>query len=243
MSGLRQVVSVSQQDASPEEDIEAPKEKGQSTSETNAAANHVRKNPVFLARAIFRKVLVLLVATDEKDITQPGGIVTLIKDILVGIILGVICVSALIILDHRNVIHFQSARRFRKAAFRLLNDPETIANLEESTEYKFISMDEYEENIKEIKSAAKKLVSLKPLLEIRTAEAEKSKKEVEPIRVEWETVTSNPLLMLDKFCGGCRWGATATCQMRVDHLQNMFQIKPIVGRVRAMSRESCIKKD
>lgn len=143
-SGLRQV---KKEGNIPEADVEAQKEKEPLTSPSSgnaafaaasspssgvssAATSH---NPVLLAKVIIAKVADLLLNSDEEDLTQPGGIITLLKDIILGVILGVLTISILIFFDHRGLVHFQSAHNFRSAAFQMLNDPETIQTLEESS--------------------------------------------------------------------------------------------------------------
>mmetsp|Transcript_31438 Transcript_31438/g.58111 ORF Transcript_31438/g.58111 Transcript_31438/m.58111 type:complete len:244 (-) Transcript_31438:615-1346(-) len=243
MSGLRQVVA--KKDTPPQEDIEAPKDKGKASnafavaSASNSGGGH---NPVFLAKVIFRKVFNLLVTSDEEDITQPGGIITLFKDIIVGIILGVLTISTLIFLDHRDVVHFQSAHNFRNAAFQLLNDPETISNIEESSDLKFMTLTDYEYKRKEIDSVTDKIASKEEALEKRTNEAEERKKEVASIKEEYESLMTNPILGLDKFCGGCAWNGKVTCEGRVQFLQATYNTRPIAAKINSMIHTSCIKK-
>lgn len=247
MSNLRKV---SNKD-SPEEDVEAPKDKespkistafaAASTSDSISAPG-AGKNPVFLAKLITRKVLALLVSSDEEDVTQPGGFVTLLKDVIVGIILGMMTISFLIFLDHRGVVHFQSAHNFRNAAFQLLNEPETIANIEESSDLKFMTITEYESKRKEIDSVAEKLAQNEEVLRKRTDEAEANKKEVEGVREEWEKLMGNPLLQLDTYCGGCPWGGGKSCDSRVQYLKETYNTRPVQAKLSAMTHISCIKK-
>ena len=46
--------------------------------------------------------------------------------------------------------HFTAPLMHTAAAFSLLNDPETIANLEESSDLKFMTIHEYDSKKKEI---------------------------------------------------------------------------------------------
>mmetsp|Transcript_31435 Transcript_31435/g.58101 ORF Transcript_31435/g.58101 Transcript_31435/m.58101 type:complete len:244 (-) Transcript_31435:444-1175(-) len=240
MSGLRQVVA--KKDTPPQEDIEAPKDKGKASnafavaSASNSGGGH---NPVFLAKVIFRKVFNLLVTSDEEDITQPGGIITLFKDIIVGIILGVLTISTLIFLDHRDVVHFQSAHNFRNAAFQLLNDPETISNIEESSDLKFMTLTDYEYKRKEIDSVTDKIASKEEALEKRTNEAEERKKEVASIKEEYESLMTNPILGLDKYCGGCSWAGKTTCDGRVQFMQDTYKMSHVASKISAMEVATC----
>eukprot|EP00580_Thalassiosira_gravida_P004276 CAMPEP_0201625564 /NCGR_PEP_ID=MMETSP0493-20130528/1312_1 /ASSEMBLY_ACC=CAM_ASM_000838 /TAXON_ID=420259 /ORGANISM="Thalassiosira gravida, Strain GMp14c1" /LENGTH=248 /DNA_ID=CAMNT_0048095565 /DNA_START=46 /DNA_END=792 /DNA_ORIENTATION=- len=248
MSNLRKV---SNKD-SPEEDVEAPIDKespkistafaAASTSDSFSAPG-AGKNPVFLAKVIARKVLALLASSsDEEGVTQPSGFIALLKDVIVGIILGVMTISTLIFLDHRDVVHFQSAHNFRNAAFQLLNDPETIANVEESSDLKFMTIIEYESKRKELDSVVEKKAGNEEILKKRTEEAEVKKKEVEGMREEYEKLMGNPLLQLGSFCGSCSWKAGTTCDSRVQFLKDTYNTRPIHAKLNAMLHESCITK-
>ena len=248
-SGLRQV----KKDSIPEEDIEAPKDKASpakaatafaaaSTSNSFSGGGGSSHNPVFLAKVIFQKVVTLLISSDEEDLTQPGGIITLLKDIILGVILGVLTISTLIFLDHRNIVHFQSAHNFRNAAFQMLNDPETISNLEESSDMKFLTQMEYESKKKEIDSVAEKLKGHEAVLEKRIKEGDAKKGEVESIRAEYKSLMENPLLELSKYNGGGKWGGSSTCDARVQFLQDTYNTRPIAAKISAMGHPGC-KKD
>jgi len=199
-------------------------------------------NPVFLAKVIFKKVVSLLVSSDEEDITQPGGVVTLLKDIILGVILGVLTISTLIFLDHRDVVHFQSAHNFRNAAFQLLNDPETLKNIEESSDLKFMTMNDYTTKMKEIESVSEKIKGHEEVLAKRISEGEEKAKEVEGIKEEYNKLMSHPILGLDKYCGGCSWSGRTTCDGRVQFLQDTYNTRPIAAKINAMNHASCKKE-
>jgi len=152
-------------------------------------------NPVFLAKLIFRKVLDILTSSDEDDITQPGGIISLLKDIVVGITLGVMTISALIFLDHRNVIHFQSARNFRNSASALLNDLQIIANIEESSGLEFMTVEECESEQKETDAAEAKVTKASELVQTRIKEAKEKHKEVDSIKAGVSCHRENSVLI------------------------------------------------
>ena len=150
-------------------------------------------------------------------------------------------ISTLIFLDHRGVVHFQSAHNFRNAAFQMLNDPETIATIEESSDLKFMTMTEYESKTKEIESVAEKQAKNQEILDKRTGEAEVKAKEVAAIKDEYNALMGNPLLGLDKYCGGCSWSGRTTCDGRVGFLQDTYNTRPLVAKINAMLHPSCIK--
>jgi len=235
----------------PEEDVEAPRDKGNSpkaaaTAFAAASDSHSGPggghNPVFLLKVILRKVMTLLLTADEEDLTRPGGIITLLKDIVIGIIFGVLTISTLILLDHRNIVHFQSAHNFRNGAFQLLNEPETIANIEESSDLKFMTVSEYESKKKEIEGVQDKLRGHQEVLDKRIKEGDEKEKEVESIREEYETLMKNPLLGLDKFCGSCKYAGSTSCDARVQFLQNNYNTRPIAAKISAMGHESCVNQ-
>jgi hypothetical protein len=221
-----------------EGDVEAQPLVGSSTLPKSAipGAGH---NPILLAKIIFRKVVDLMVASEEDDLSQPGGIITLLKDVIIGVILGVLAMSCLIFLDHRNIVHLQSAHNFRNAAFRLLNDPETIATIEESSDLKFMLVEEYESQRKEISEVDEKLASKKEMLEKRIAEAAEKQKEIDEIKPTYDSLVNNPILELDKYCGGCTWGMGKSCDGRVQFLKETYNTKPIEAKISAMGHASC----
>merc|ERR1712238_84034 len=157
-----------------------------------------------------------------------------------GIILGVLTISVMIFLDHINIIHFQSAHNFRDAAFQMLNDPETIANLEESSDLKFMTQGDYDSKRKEIDGAAAKSASANEVLEKRTKEDEEKQKELESLKDEYGSLYDNPLLGLNNFCGSCVWGNNMSCDQRVMYLQDTYNTKPIEAKVASMTRPACV---
>jgi len=200
-------------------------------------------NPVFLAKVVARKVFdIIMTDDDEADLTTAAGIVMLLKDIILGVILGVLTISLLIFLDHRNIVHFQSAHNFRNAAFQLLNDPETIANLEESSEMKFMTLQEYESKKKEIDGVQEKIKSSQETLEKRIKEAEEKQKEIDEIKDEHKTLMENPLLGLTYYNGGGSWSGKLSCDQRVSYLQDTYNTRPLVAKIDAMKKPGC-KKD
>ena len=254
MSGLRKVAkdedAATDIEAAPlvsknNEDDDAPKSattafSAASSSDSVSPVSGGTHNPVFLAKVIFQKVATLLLSSnDEEDITQPGGIITLLKDIILGVILGVLTISTLIFLDHRDVVHFQSAHNFRNAAFQLLNDPETIATIEESSDLKFMTYSDWESKTKEIESVTEKLKGHEEVLAKRVAEGEEKAKEVESIKAEYESLMANPVLGLDKWNEGGSWGGGTSCAKRVQYLQDTYNTRPIAAKLSAMEHPGC----
>eukprot|EP00584_Thalassiosira_punctigera_P002175 CAMPEP_0172534644 /NCGR_PEP_ID=MMETSP1067-20121228/6932_1 /TAXON_ID=265564 ORGANISM="Thalassiosira punctigera, Strain Tpunct2005C2" /NCGR_SAMPLE_ID=MMETSP1067 /ASSEMBLY_ACC=CAM_ASM_000444 /LENGTH=254 /DNA_ID=CAMNT_0013319459 /DNA_START=206 /DNA_END=970 /DNA_ORIENTATION=- len=175
----------------------------------------------------------------EGDSIHPIGVGAILQDYITSIVLGVITVSVLVLLDHHNIIHFQHTHNFRAAAFQLLNDPETIANIEESSRLKLMPLADYESKRSELDGVSKKIASLDEIFQVRRAEAEETKKEVDAIRPEYDTLMANKLLELNKYCGGCSWGGKTTCDARVQFLQDNYNTRLIPAKISAMGKPSC----
>jgi len=243
MSGLRQVAkkgTVGPKDG--DDDIEAaPLINQGSPANGSASALRAELNSVFFAKAIFRKVFDTLSATDEEyDITRARGLFTLLKDILFGVILGVVTLSSLIYLDHHNVIHLQSAHNFRDTAFQLLNDPEIIANIEESSNLKFLTVADYESKRVVIDSVEEIIAEANTRIQSRIMEDAEKQKELDSIKAEYDRLYESPLLGLKKYCGACVWGNGMSCDQRMTYLQNTYNTRPIQAKVSSMTHPSCI---
>lgn len=225
----------------PEEDIEAPKNAaiaftGASNSFAGVGSTSGSiHDPVFLAKVILRKVSALLSSDDDKT-----SIIKVLRDIIIGTIWGMLSVSVLIFLDHRNIIHLQSAHSFRNAAFDVLNtDPETIANLEESSDLKFMTLDQYESHRKDIGDITRTLKYQQVILERRIQNLEEKTNEIDSIRDEYKIVMNHPLLELDKYCGECSWYGPTTCDERVQFLQDNNNRPVMAAKMSVMETPSC----
>merc|ERR1712238_433957 len=153
--------------------------------------------------------------------------------------------SFLIYLDHHNVIHLQSAHNFRDTAFQLLNDPEIIANIEESSNLKFLTVADYESKRVEIDSVDEIIAKLNTRLQSDITEDTEKQKELDSIKAEYDRLyESRPyeslLLGLKKYCGTCVWGNGMSCDQRMIYLQNTYNTRPIEAKVSSMRHPSCI---
>lgn len=234
-------------EAFPEEDVEAPHYRGDagaaaSASDSIPAPGRGRPahNPIFLAKAILRKV-VGLACSDEEDVTSPGGMVTLLKDIAIGVFIGFLYMTAIIFLDHRDIIHYQTAHDLRDAGFRLLADPETMANIEEASGLKFLLMSDYESKMKLIESSAERIRTHEEDLKGKEGEAEEKRKELESVREEYNKLLENPLVEIDKFCGECSWAGKTSCGARVQFMQDTYNMGLIASKISAMEVPTCKK--
>ena len=217
------------------------------TNPTYSSLATTSQNPFFLT-AIRRKVLSLLI--DEDDAVNNANaspleqIISVLRDIIVGSILGLLTISFIMFLDHRNIIHLQSAHNFRDAAFNNLlhNDPETISYMETNMDMKFMPMGEYNSTLKEIDKAMQEKDRLVKLLLERTVEGNEKKEVLDTLSKEYNDLLSNPVLGLDNLCGSCKWGGAGTCDERVQYLMNNYGLSLVTAKFAAMEKhESCRK--
>mmetsp|Transcript_1291 Transcript_1291/g.2207 ORF Transcript_1291/g.2207 Transcript_1291/m.2207 type:complete len:230 (-) Transcript_1291:99-788(-) len=221
-------------DASPEEDIEAPKGKFTTSAYKPNTPSH---SPVFLVKAIVGKVVTTLRGSEDG-----AGAIGLSRDVILGLITGIFMISTFIILDHTNVIHSKSAHNFRRAGFKLLNDPETITFVEESSDLKFLMMYKYDDMRKEmITTTPKRKADLQKVIDKRIAEENENIRGKEALKKEYESLVNHPILGLDKFCGGCKWADATTCDGRVSFLQNAYGQGLFSAKLSAMEMKTCKK--
>lgn len=161
---------------------------------------------------------------------------TIIKDIIIGLYLGVILICISILLDYSNIIHFQSAHHVRNSAYRLLDDPETLSNIEESAELKFMQQTEYESIRKELGGVAKQLADRNEYVQDQMNQADTKQNEIDSIRSEHTDLIlkSKTVLELDKFCPECSWKGKTTCNDRVVFLMSRYKIGAPNAKVAAM---------
>mmetsp|Transcript_16208 Transcript_16208/g.29270 ORF Transcript_16208/g.29270 Transcript_16208/m.29270 type:complete len:228 (+) Transcript_16208:305-988(+) len=219
-------------DASPEEDIEAPKGKFTTSAYNPNTPSH---GPVFLVKAIVGKVVTIFRGSEDND-----GAIELSRDFTLGIIFGLFMIANLVILDHTNIIHSDSAHNIRRTGFKLLNDPETLAFVEESSDLKFLPMYLYD-NMREEITSQKRNAELQKVVDKRTAEENEKIREKEALKKEFESLVNHPTLELDKYCGGCIWNLATTCNGRVTFLQDKYGMGLYSAKLSAMEIKTCKK--
>ena len=188
---------------------------------TKSATDHNTNNPI--VRQVLRRVVQLL----RKEDTDDGGILSFSQDIVIGLTLGVLFISCLIFLDHRDVIHIQSAHRIRETSYDMLTNPETRALVEEATNLKFITKEVYETNQKEIESFTNKTSQYESKYKGIEAKVTAAKKEYESL-----TPNYNDLFLaagLTKYCGDCIWTGGSNCDTRVAYLKSTYKISQVVA--------------
>jgi len=206
------------------------------------AASSNTRNPLMLARLVARKFLLLLTTEEEEDPSSPLGYsIGLLKDIILGVVLGVLTISFAVLLDHRNVIHIQSAHHLRDAAYAAMSDPETIQFLEAETDLRFMSAVDYESAQKEINDSLTNLEFAKTKLEERTKEFEEKQKELATVTEEKKKLMADPKFAdLENFCGSCKWGPT-NCDARVAFLGTQYNVAKIPAMISLMKDGNCKK--
>mmetsp|Transcript_1747 Transcript_1747/g.3863 ORF Transcript_1747/g.3863 Transcript_1747/m.3863 type:complete len:250 (+) Transcript_1747:104-853(+) len=187
---------------------------------------------------LLRKIC-LLTADDGRN--PHGWVITIIKDVISGTILGVFFLMVLIFLDYRNIIQLGSARAFRKAAFELMTDPDTVRTIEENIDVKFIPIEVYDNMQKEIAKSAEMVGGNTSLQQHETDLADK-RKQLEGLRDDYELWKSkgDTILGMDKWCGSCK-GGWGNCDNRVRYLADTYHTPEIKARVDIMKDGKCIK--
>lgn len=215
-----------------------------STPRTRPAGSSPRSAPAGggsgPATSLLRKVM-LLAARDVTENAQGNYLLTIIKDVISGTILGVFFLMILIFLDYRNIVQLGSARAFRRAAFELMTDPDTVKNIEESIDIKFIPADVHKSMTEEI---ARNREKIKDNAGLRQHEEDYAKKkaELDGMKKEYDEwkAKGDKILNLDKWCGECK-GGWGNCGARIKYLGDTYHTPEIKAKVEIMNTGKCIK--
>ena len=182
---------------------------------------------------ILRKIISVCIVDDGND--GGGGVVGFFQDVIVGTIMAMVILSMVMWLDFVGVVHFDSAHSLRNSAFQVVNDPETLAGLEDSTGLKFMKVEEFsvidEEINKYVEMSAKKQV----VLDEKSKMLEESRKEVEPLREELKKLESK--LELDKFCGSCAWKGRQNCNARLAYAMDKYKQSSSAAKAAIMQND------
>ena len=177
------------------------------------------------AIVLLRKVMMLTSVTSDN--TSTNYLLTIIKDVISGTILGVFFLMILIFLDYRNIIQLGSARAFRQATFELMTDPETVKTIEENIDVKFIPVDVYTSMTEEITRNNEK-INKNEQLKLHEEDLTKKKAELEKITKEYTDIKTkgDNMLGLDKWCDACK-GGWGNCGARVKYLMDTYHTPEI----------------
>eukprot|EP00956_Cyclotella_meneghiniana_P027414 scaffold61242_cov53-Cyclotella_meneghiniana.AAC.4 len=215
-------------------------------SSLGGSSSSPANNPIFLAKMVIRKVLSILITDDEGGDVGPSvegySVIGFLKDVLIGVVMGLVTISLMIFLDHINVIHLQSAHNFRENAFAMLNDPETIANLEEAG-VKFITMDQYQLMKEELDGADEKIEDMKEKVAAKVKEMAEIEAKLGPIKEEYEKRLAATTLPLDKWCGTCAWGGGGNCDARKQYFIDTYGHGEVSAKVAIMKQSPKCKNE
>lgn len=175
-----------------------------------------------IARLVLRRVVQLLLGKDDTD---DGGILSFLQDIVIGLTLGVLLMSFLIFLDHRDVIHIQSAHKIRETAYDMLTNPDTRTLVEEATNLKFVTKSDYESNQTEIDSFAMKTSQYESKYKTLEGDVTTAKKEYESLTPNYNDLFKSA--GLDQYCGDCIWTGQTNCEARVAYLKSNYKISQV----------------
>lgn len=211
------------------------------TSPTESAPRTRPTNTPASGGGSFLRKLMMLTARDvTENNSSTGYLLTIIKDVIAGTLLGVFFLMILIFLDYRNIVQLGSARAFRRAAFELMTDPETVKTIEENIEIKFVPVTVHTSMTEEItrnRAKADNNDSIKQHEE----DLVKRKAEVEGLRAEYDELMAKgtTVLGLDKWCGSCK-GGWGNCDGRVKYLSDTYHTPDIKSRVDIMATGKCM---
>jgi len=172
--------------------------------------------------------------------------VTVMKDILLGVIAGAIFVTIIIALDYSGIIRVKSAKRLRNQMTAAVADPAFIASLEEEMEVKFMDVNEYNEKQEELNNVTPLLEKKKADLTSKTEELEKLRMEVDPLKKEYDRLVNDPKNPIKLWCGDCNWprgGPKKSCDARLEFTIDTYGVAVIEGKIAIMKDGRCKKSE
>lgn len=187
------------------------------------------------ATVLLRKVLLL----NSQD---AGGnyLRHIIKDVILGTILGVFFLMILIFFDYQNVIQLESARAFRRTVVELMTDPETVKSIEESIDVKLVPVEVFQSINEEIAENQEKVKDTSDL-DKREKEYNDKNEELETMKKEREELKekANTVLELGKWCGHCKhgWGY---CNARIAYLMDTYHSQEMTTKLELMEQGRCL---
>ena len=134
-----------------------------------------------------------------------------------------------------NIFHFQSAHNFRDSAFAMLNDPETLSNLE-AAGLKFIQTEEYEIMKQEINTAQERIEKIKEEISKREQQKIGKSAELGPLKEELDKTLAESTWGYHQWCGKCPWGGAGNCDARKQYFMDEY------GHTEVSAKFNIIKK-
>ena len=198
-------------------------------------------------RILLRKVmLALLTNLDDEELRREDTetilvIITLLKEVMLGILIAFVLGSLFLFLDHRFLLGLPTARNFRKATFALMNSKETLINFEENAGLKFLDMEKYESMVQEIEEASNRTIMAESILKARDDDLAEIAEEM----AQYDGVLPKLFhsLGLHMFCETCTWGMKLNCINRAIHVENAYGSPKFEAMLSAMEDGKCRKSD
>ena len=191
------------------------------------------------AAVLLRKVM-LLTTREVTDSSHRNYLLTIVKDVISGTILGVFFLMVLIFLDYHNVVQLGSARAFRRAAFELMTDPETVKSIEDNIDVKFVPLEVYKSMRDAISRNQDKIMDTSGYNQ-HQADWNKKNEELEGMKKEHSELkaTADRVLGLDKWCGHCKagWG---NCNSRIKYLMDTYHSPEMRSKLEIMKEGKCV---
>ena len=204
----------------------------------HSSSGDISNNPLLLTKMVLRKFMTI-VKSDHIAIT-------VMKDILLGVIAGAIVVTIIIALDYRGIIRVKSAERLRNQMTAAVADPAFIASLEEEMEVKFMDVNEYNKKQEELKNVNPLLEKKKAELASKTEELDKLRKEIDPLKKEHDRLVNDPKNPVKLWCGDCNWprgGPKKSCDSRLEFVMDTYGVAVIEGKIEIMKDGRCKKSE
>mmetsp|Transcript_6022 Transcript_6022/g.10577 ORF Transcript_6022/g.10577 Transcript_6022/m.10577 type:complete len:717 (+) Transcript_6022:3-2153(+) len=249
--GMRHKISNMMKRRSPPNSLD-PDVESQSKNKKEISPRTVASRPAagrhdFSGRVLLRNICAAVFTNPDDETLRREGTdsvvitVTLLKEAMLGIFLAFLALCLFMFLDHYFLMHLSSARYIRKATFALMNDQETLMNLEKNAGLKFVDMEGYNSMMDEIKGAEERARKIEVMVERRSDELAGLEKERDRYSEELPKIWAST--DMDKFCGTCIWSQSQkiTCIQRVEALEATYKTPRYVAMESAMKKEACKK--
>eukprot|EP00585_Thalassiosira_rotula_P010238 CAMPEP_0196142818 /NCGR_PEP_ID=MMETSP0910-20130528/12371_1 /TAXON_ID=49265 /ORGANISM="Thalassiosira rotula, Strain GSO102" /LENGTH=286 /DNA_ID=CAMNT_0041404185 /DNA_START=52 /DNA_END=912 /DNA_ORIENTATION=+ len=212
----------------PEVDVEAPK---------------IDDTPKAFPALAARPTVSSIITKSSQNCSMKQMISDAINGIISGLVIALFVIPILIYLDHRKIIHYQNAHNIRDSRMRELGNSNTRAYVEEILNVKLMMMDEYESQSKKLKEAVETIAANHEKMKDATDKLMANEEEMPGVAEKFLALASDPRLELDKFCGPCPWDSVATCDERVQYLQDKKKMKLIPAKVSAIMESPTCKQN
>lgn len=228
-------------------DVESQSKKSISSSNRSSGDTMPSTTTNVSPRILFRKIMVALLtdlddgALRREDTETILIVITLLKEVMLGIIIAFFLGSLFLFIDHRFLLGLPTARNFRKATFAVMNSKETLINFEENSGLKFLDMEKYESMVQEIEQSANKTIIAESILKARDEDLAEIAEEM----AQYDGVLPKLFksLGLHMFCETCTWHMRLNCINRAIHVEKKYGSPKFEAMLSAMEDGKCRKSD